>query len=360
MRNVASSAEQVPERLERARRIDRISVIVPMLNEAAHVEQFVADVAAQDFGGDVETIVADGASTDGSVALLENAAKEAGLDLTVLPNPARWVSPGLNACIGLATGDLIVRLDCHSRYPADYLRLCAEVAEESEALVVGGLIVPEGRTPTERAVAAAMDSPFGGVGWTRGTRGTSEQVRRDSDVLPYGAFLPEAFALAGLFDESLVRNQDDEFTLRIRRAGGRVLLDSRIRISYTPRGSLREVFRQYFQYGFWKVRVMRKHRQVVSARSLVPPAFVASLGVLAPAAAFFTAARVLLVFELAGYACGALVFGVRSLRARREPLRLLPRVLAVYPTFHLSYGLGVVWGLLRSGSSRPRPALSRS
>ena len=340
----SSSAERVPDGAKKGQKIERISVIAPMLNEAAHVEGFAGDLAAQDFTGPVEVLVADGGSTDGSIGLLETAAQRAGLSLTVLPNPARWVSQGLNLCIGAATGDLLVRLDCHSRYPADYLRLCAEAAQETDAVAVGGIVVPEGRTPTERAVSCAMDSPFGGIGWMRAT---GEAVRRDSDTVTYGAFRPEAFERAGLFDESLLRNQDDEFTLRVRRAGGRVLLDSRIKVAYTPRGSYRGVFRQYFDYGYWKVRVMRKHRQVLSGRSLVPPVFVTSLAVLAPAAIFVPLARVILGLELAVYLCGALFFGLRSVRERREPLALLPRVVAVYPMFHVGYGLGMLWGFLR-------------
>jgi glycosyltransferase involved in cell wall biosynthesis len=342
---VTSSAERVPGDARDARKIERLTVIAPMLNEAAHIEGFVADLAAQDFAGPVEVLVADGGSTDGSVELLERAAQAAGLEVTVLPNPARWVSQGLNTCIAAATGDLLVRLDCHSHYPADYLRLCAEAAEETDALAVGGIVVPEGRTPTERAVSCAMDSPFGGIGWMRET---AEAVRRDSDVVTYGAFRPEAFRRAGLFDESLKQNQDDEFTLRIRRAGGRVLLDSRIRVAYIPRGSYRGVFRQYFLYGFWKVPVMRKHKQVLSGRSLVPPVFVASLAVLVPATIFFPVGRLILGLELAAYLLGALVFGYRSVRARREPLGLLPRVVAVFPTFHVAYGAGLLWGLVRA------------
>jgi succinoglycan biosynthesis protein ExoA len=335
--------------VHREKKIERISIIAPMLDEAGHIERFAADIATQDFTGEVEVFVADGGSTDGSVELLQEAAARSALDLTVLPNPARWVSPGLNACIARASGDLIVRLDCHSRYPSDYLRLCARAAEESDALVIGGIIVPEGRTLMERAVASAMDSPFGGVGWRRDP---ANDVRRESDVLPYGAFRPEAFERAGVFDESFVRNQDDEFTLRIRRRGGRVLLDPTIRVYYTPRGSFRGVFRQYFEYGFWKVPVMRKHKQVVSGRSLAPPVFVTSLGILALIAVFIPAARAVLALALAAYFCGALVFGARSLRARHEPLGLLPRVLATYPTFHVAYGLGLLWGLLRIGGSR--------
>ena len=320
-----------------------------MLNEAEHVDSFLADIAAQDFRGETEVLVADGGSTDGSVEKLELAAQRTKLDLTVLPNPAGWVSQGLNLCIQRASGDLVVRLDCHSRYPSDYLRLCASAAEETDALAVGGVVVPHGRTPIERAVACAMDSPFGGIGWMWVS---DEVLRRESDTVTYGAFRPEAFRRAGMFDESLHRNQDDEMMLRIRRGGGRVILDPAIKVHYTPRGSYRGVFRQYFQYGLWKVPVMLKHRQVLSARSLAPIAFVGSLAVLAPAAALTPVAGVVLVTELAAYAAGGLVFGARSLRAHGEPLRLLPYVLAVYPTFHLAYGLGMLRGWLRAARRR--------
>jgi succinoglycan biosynthesis protein ExoA len=330
-----------------AARIDRISVIAPMWNEGRHIEQLVADIAAQDFAGEVELIVADGRSSDDSVELLEAAAERHGVELTVLDNPARWVSAGLNACIRAATGDLIVRIDCHSGYPPDYLSRCATVAEETGADNVGGVFVPRGETDVERAVGVAMDSPFGGIHWTRHGHGG----RHDVDTVPYGAFRPRAFELAGLFDESLVRNQDDEFNFRLRRAGGRIVLDPSIRIFYTPRGSFRRLFRQYFEYGLWKPAVMRKHGSVVSLRSLVPVAFLASLVVLALVAPFNHLALLLLEIEVEVYLIGALVFGILALRAKHERLRMLPPVLAAFVTFHVAYGLGMAAGWLRRGRS---------
>jgi succinoglycan biosynthesis protein ExoA len=324
--------------------IRRISVVAPMWNEARHIEQLVADLAAQDFDGEVELIVADGRSSDASVELLHAAAKRHDLDLRVLDNPARWVSAGLNACIREATGDLIVRIDCHSGYPPDYLRQCATVAKETGADNVGGIFVPRGGTHVERAVGTAMDSPFGGIHWTRHGAGG----RHDVDTVPYGAFRPRAFELAGLFDESLVRNQDDEFNFRLRRAGGRIVLDPSIRIFYTPRSSLRRLFRQYFEYGLWKPAVMRKHGSVVSVRSLAPILFLASLAGLALLAPFSRIALLLFVLELSVYLVGALVFGLLALRAKHESVRLLPRVLASFATFHLAYGIGMAAGLFRA------------
>ena len=325
-------------------RTRRISVVAPMLDEAAHVEGLVADLAAQDFDGDVEVLVADGGSRDGSPELLRRAADQAGLELTVFDNPRRIVATGLNECIRRSRGDLIVRVDCHSRYPADYLSRCASAADETGAWNVGGIYEAVGRTPNEAAVACALDSAFGGINWTRdAARGERVEV----DTVYLGAFRPIAFERAGMYSEDLVRNQDDELNLRIRRAGGSIVLDPAIRARYTPRGSFRSLARQYFQYGLWKTVVMAEHRQVLSARSLAPPAFVGSLAALTVASPFVPAARPLLAAETGVYAAAAVGFAVAALRRRREPLARLPRVAAVYPTLHLSYGLGMAAGLLR-------------
>jgi GT2 family glycosyltransferase len=336
--------------------IHRVSVIAAMSNEADNVETFVEDLAAQDFQGDTEFVVADGTSRDGSPALLRRAAESAGLDLRILENPGRCVSPGLNACIRAATGDLLVRMDCHSRYPPDYIRRCADAAEATGAWNVGGKVVPEGRTQIERAVACAMDSPFGGIGWTRLSR-SDRPV--EVDTVTFGAFRPEAFERAGLFDEALVRDQDDEFNLRLRRAGGRIVMDPRITVRYRPRGSLPALWTQYYEYGLWKTEVMRKHHRVASVRSLAPLSLVGSLGVLGVASSASATARALLGIELLAYAGGAVGFGIVGLRRRADPLSLLPVVIAAFPTIHLAYGMGMARGVLRRPAA-PRPATAPS
>lgn len=193
-----------------------------------------------------------------------------------------------------------------------------------------------------------MDSPFGGIHWTR----HGDSGRFDVDTVPYGAFRPRAFEIAGLFDESLVRNQDDEFNLRLRRAGGRIVLDPSIRIFYTPRGSFRRLFRQYFEYGLWKPAVMRKHGRVVSVRSLAPILFLVSLVGLAVLAVFNHLALVLLEVETSLYLLGAVVFGVIALRAKRERLRMLPRLVAAFVTFHVAYGIGMAAGWFRRSGDK--------
>jgi succinoglycan biosynthesis protein ExoA len=324
-----------------------LSIIVPMLNEADHVANLVEDLASQDFDGELEVLVADGGSTDGSPQLLLETARRAGIEVTLLENPRRIVSPGLNACIRRATGDLIVRLDCHARYPPDYLSSCVTGARESGAWLVGGQIVANGRTPTERAVACATDGPFGGAHWKPETA-----VPVDVDTVSLGIFRADAFARAGLFDEELVRDQDEELALRFRLHGGRVVYDPRIRLHYVPRGSFSSAFRQYYEYGYWKVPAMLKHRRVYSARSLAPVAFVTSLLGLGALAPWSRAARSLLATEVGVYAACAVVFGALSVRSRGESPRLLPTVAAVYPTVHLGFGLGFLRGCLAAVTRR--------
>jgi succinoglycan biosynthesis protein ExoA len=336
--------------------IERVSVVAPMYNEADHIEGVVGDIAAQDFVGELEFLVADGGSTDGSVERLRSAAERHGVSVRVLANPERWVSHALNTAVREATGDLVVRIDCHSRYPTDYVRRCAEVAVETGADNVGGVLVASGRTPTQRAAACAMSSPFGGIGWTR----HADDQRAEVDTVPFGAFRPDAFRRVGFFDESLLRNQDDEFNLRLRLAGGRIVRDPSITLEYTPRGSLGGLFHQYFQYGRWKVPVMLKHRRIVSLRSLAPAALVASFVALTALSVVTHHALAFLLAELAAYAAGALVFGARAIRARGERWRLLPLVVAVFPTIHLAYGFGMAAGCLRAvlGRAMLAPAAS--
>jgi succinoglycan biosynthesis protein ExoA len=324
--------------------IRTISVVAPVRNEGANVDHFVSDLAAQDFRGEVEVLVADGNSEDDSAERLRAAAWAAGLNLRIIDNPAGWVSNGLNACIRHARGDLIVRLDCHSRYPADYLRRCAELSEQTGAWNVGGRLVPTGTTPTERAVACAMDSPFGGIGWTR----VAADGPVTTDTVTFGAFRPEAFEHAGLFDETLIRNQDDEFNLRLRRAGGKIMLDPEITVMYRPRGSIARVWRQYYEYGLWKVPVMLKHRRVLTMRSMAPLAFVLATVLLFAATARFPLARRLLVLQWSLYGGAGVAFAARSVRDRGEPWGLVPRVFAAFPAFHLGHGSGQAVGWLRA------------
>ncbi len=319
--------------------IKRLSMIIPMRNEAERVDALMEQIAAQDWDGELEILIGDGRSEDDSVARVRAAGRRLDLGVTIVDNPLRVTAHALNACIAGATGDLIVRMDCHARFDTDYLRACVRASEETGADNVGGPTLVEGESTGERATACAMESPFGGIGWTR--RAPTGPV--EHDTVYCGAFLPSVFERVGLF-KAFGANEDDELNMRLRAAGGRIVLDPRIRIWYTPRAALGAVFRQYFRYGFWKPHVMMTHRRVFSLRSLVPGGFVVTLTTLAALAPFTPTAAALLVGVVALYAAAAAAFGTIAIRRRAESARLLPRVMATFPMFHLGFGIGSLAG----------------
>jgi succinoglycan biosynthesis protein ExoA len=322
----------------------RVSIVVPLRNEEQHVEALVAGIAGQDFSGPIEVLVADGASSDRSVERLEAAARRRGLPITIIENPERLIPQALNACVRRSHGEFVVRMDCRARFPRDYVRACVAAAKETGAWNVGGMILPKGRTRAERAAACAMESPFGGIGWTRHA-GSAERVQ--VDTVYCGTFPKDAFARIGWFDESLPWNEDEDFNLRLRQAGGHVVLDPSIRIPYIARASRRGILVQYYRIGRGKVDVMQKHQRVLSARSIAPLALVTSLMALAVGSARLRGARWLLGVELSLYAGSALGFAAASLGKRREQWSLLPGVATTFPAMHVAWGVGMAHGCLR-------------
>lgn len=202
--------------------------------------------------------------------------------LRLISNPGRITPTGLNAAIRGAQGDIIIRMDAHTEYAADYVRQCVEVLETTGADNVGGPAQTKAETYMEKVVAAAYHSPFS-VG---GARFHNVNYEGWVDTVTYGCWRRETFERFGYFDEELVRNQDDEHNLRILRGGGKIYQSPKIQSWYRPRGSLTALFKQYMQYGYWKVRVIQKHKLPASWRHLVPGAFVLSLGLLFLLAAF--------------------------------------------------------------------------
>jgi succinoglycan biosynthesis protein ExoA len=318
----------------------RVSVIIPCRMEEGCIEACVRSIFDQDPpAGGFEVIVADGMSTDGTRSILDRLAKEDDR-LRVIDNPGRIVSSGLNAAIAVARGKVIVRMDAHTVYARDYVRQCLAVLEETGADNVGGPCVAEGVGLMGRAIAAAYQSPFS-VG---GARGHDLGYEGPLDTVFLGCWRREAFARFGLFDEELVRNQDDEFNLRLIRSGGKIWQSPRIRCSYRTRGSLSDLFRQYGQYGYWKVRVIQKHHLLVSIRHVVPGGFLLSLFFLLIASWWWTLALWGLIGTLSLY--GAAVLSVSIMTARKSGWNVLPMLPLVFATYHISYGLGFIEGSL--------------
>lgn len=320
-----------------------ISVIAPCLNEAGHIESFVREVFRQrlrDSDG-LELLVADGGSTDGTLAKLD-ALSIAYPQLQVLQNPERITSCALNRGIRASTGQVIVRMDIHTTYADDYIAECLAALEETGADNVGGPWVAKvGGGRIGEAVALAF-----ACRWvTGGGKAHDPSHEGPVDTVYLGCWRREAFQRFGLFDEGLVRAQDSEFNFRTLLMGGKIRQTPRIRSWYQPRRSVTQLFRQYGQYGYWKVATLKKHGQPASLRQLVPGAFVFALLALLVASLFAPAwvwAPLLLfgTYLLAGIASAAHVC------RRHARWDLLPYLPPVFGAYHFGFGCGYLRGVL--------------
>jgi succinoglycan biosynthesis protein ExoA len=243
-----------------------VSIVIPCRNEKNHIEACIQSILSQDMPpGSFEIIVADGMSEDGTRKLLTRLAGEDPY-LRVIDNPGRIVATGLNAAIHAGKGSIILRMDAHTEYAPDYIRQCLEVLQETGADNVGGPWMAKGDSYVSQVIAAAFHSSFA----AGGARAHNLEYEGRVDTVYLGCWPRKIFDRIGGFDEELVRNQDDEFNLRLTRAGGIIWQSPRIRSWYRPRASLRALFRQYKQYDYWKVRVIQKHKIPGSVRHLVP------------------------------------------------------------------------------------------
>lgn len=317
-----------------------LTVIVPCRNEADAIDEFLDCVLDQEgVPGEYEVIIADGSSDDGTLGRLQERARREPR-LSLIENPERFVSSGLNRAIVSAKGETIVRMDVHTVYARDYLASCLRVLESTGAANVGGAARTRSGTTFQAANAAAFHSWFS-VG---GARFHDVDYTGEVDTVPFGCWRRKSLLAVGLYDESLVRNQDDELNLRLTKSGGRIWQDASIRLWYSPRDSLKGLFRQYFQYGYWKVVVLRKHRMPAAWRHLVPiAAILTGLGLAVAGFVLPFAWWTLGVLSLAYLALLLLASLQATVRARR--LSLFPLFPGIFLTYHLSYGMGFALGL---------------
>jgi succinoglycan biosynthesis protein ExoA len=349
-----------------------VTVIMPIRNEARYITRSLAAVLAQEYPPErLEVLIVDGMSDDETrdtitgirerhAANSPTPAVDGGSDARALPLPSpnvrildnrdHFVSFALNIGLRHASGSIITLVGGHCEIAPDYLRRCVNALEQTGADCVGGVMTTVGETLTAQAIALAQSSRFG-VGSVAFRTGKSRPGYVDTVV--FGSYRREVFDRLGGFDEELVRNQDDEFNYRLAHAGGRIWLDGRITSRYHSRASLSRLGSQYFQYGYWKVRVMLKHPRQMRPRQFAPALLVAAVSSGAIASLFSSLMAESWLLLLALYATAALAFS--SVAGAKHGWKKMPLVGIACVVLHFSYGLGFLRGLVQlTRPSKPK------
>jgi glycosyltransferase involved in cell wall biosynthesis len=335
-----------------------VSVVVPCRNEIRHIRAFLESAIRQELGQiDMEVLIADGMSDDGTRQVLGEFEKTVA-HLRVIENPEKIASTGLNRAIREAEGEIIIRMDAHTQYASNYVRSCVEVLNETNADNVGGPALTRADGYIAQAIAYAFHTPFA----SGGAKFRDPRYEGPVDTVTYGCWRKSTLQRIGMFDETQVRSQDDELNRRLVASGGKVWQSPKIVSWYRPRTTLKALSWQYFQYGFWKVAVIRKHRRLASWRNLVPGSclFAGIVLLLCAAAANLGGLvwwrNIFLAdwFVLAGLyfiASFASAFSV----AKRKGWSFLPSLPIVFATYHLSYAVGFLLALLYRPATRDLP-----
>jgi glycosyltransferase involved in cell wall biosynthesis len=329
-----------------------VSVIVPIRNEERYIEDCLQSLLRQTYpSASYEIIVLDGRSSDGSREMVDGLCRELP-HLYCIENPAGTAPAAINIGIRHAKGDIIIRADGHNVYPDDYIENCVKYLDHSGADNVGGslLTVPADNTLGARLVAAMLSNPFG-VGDSRFRIGAKEGF---VETVPFGAFRREVFDRVGMYNEKLVRNQDNELNARIRRAGGKIYQTPALQTTYHPVGGFLQLLKQTYRNSQWHIFSVRENAKSMGLRHFAPALFVVICAVLIGGSPFSLVSAILLASLLAGYLLTGWYFAFCKSKSYGLDLRLLLPFACF--CFHVSYGLGTLAGcryLLTPPSAKP-------
>lgn len=318
-----------------------VSVIMPVRNEALFIRRSLGALLGQTYPKRLmEVIVADGMSTDATRKTIIEIAASSEIPIVIVDNPKLIAPTGLNCALEKASGDIVIRVDGHCEVDSRFVENCVAILQSGTADGVGGPIETVGDSRRAKAIALAMSSTFGVGGAAFRTINDREMY---TDTVAFPGYTKEILLKAGAFNEELVRNQDDEYNYRIRKLGGRILLSPNIRSRYYSRSSFRSLIRQYFEYGYWKVRILQLHPGQMSFRQFVPFTFVVTL-ILLTLLSFFSVLGRWVLLGLAG--SYLLANFAASLYTARSKIDAIPLLSLSYLLLHFSYGFGSLVGLI--------------
>jgi glycosyltransferase involved in cell wall biosynthesis len=323
-----------------------VSIILPVRNEILTIEKTIEGILSQDYPKSrMEILIADGNSDDGTNNIIKEYAKKEPL-IKYIFNKNRIVPTSLNLAIKASKGEIIVRMDAHNFYPDNYISTLVRYLTEYDAGNTGCVIktIPSSDNNVSKAVATGLSSPFG-VGNSLFRTGVKKPVY--VDTVPYGCFKKEVFKKIGLFDEDLVRNQDDEFNARMIKNGYKILLVPDVEVSYIARDNLKKLSKMLYQYGLFKPLVNIKLGSIPTLRQLIPLFFVLYV-VIGGILSVLLSGRMLTLY-LAGllfYLFVDMFFSLKHSLDNKDPL-LTPFLFVTFPVMHFSYGLGYLRGIWR-------------
>ncbi|WP_125152719.1 glycosyltransferase family 2 protein [Clostridium rectalis] len=320
--------------------ITTVSVVIPCKNEVGYIKECLDSFINQSYPKELyEILVCDGFSTDGTQEIVkkyENNYK----NIKLVLNEGITAPKGMNLGIRKSKADVIIIFGAHAYADKNFIKNNVELLMRDSSIgCVGGPIETLNSSSKGKSIALAMSSPFG-VG-----NALFRYAKKETfvDTVAFGAYRRSVLDKIGYFDEELVRNQDDEINYRVVKSGYKILLSPNIKSYYYSRDSLKKLWRQYYQYGFWKVKVMQKHGKTASIRHLVPMAFVLTniLGLLL--GLFFKPILILWGIEVLTYVLGDLIFSLKVSKKEKGVLKYIP---IIFPILHISYGIGFLQGLL--------------
>ncbi|MCY6483575.1 glycosyltransferase family 2 protein [Clostridium aestuarii] len=316
-----------------------VSVVIPCRNEEKYIGECLEAFMKQTYPKELfEVLVCDGFSDDKTRDIVKKYGKKYN-NIKLIDNKGLSAPKGMNAGIKYSKADIIIIFGAHAYPDKDFIKNNVEVLQNNEIGCAGGPIKTISENDVGRAIALAMSSPFG-VGNALFRYAKKEMY---VDTVAFGAYKRSVFGSIGYFDEELVRNQDDELNYRVCKEGYKILLSPKIKSTYYSRGSLKKLWKQYYQYGFWKVRVMQKHGKTASIRHLVPMSFVITntLGIIL--GIFFKPILILWLIEIIMYLALDTMASIKLVKNKFKLIRYIP---FIFPILHISYGLGFINGLM--------------
>lgn len=323
-----------------------ISIVIPCRNEEKFISQCLDSIIANKYPKEeLEVLVVDGMSEDGTREIVERYAKQYPF-IRLLDNAKKITPVALNIGIKHARGEVIMRMDAHATYENDYISKCVMYLDEYEADNVGGIMItiPRDNTFIGKIIVRALSHRFG-VGGSAFRTGAEEP--KLVDTVFGGCYKREVFDKVGLFNEDLASTQDMEFNLRLKRAGGKILLHPEIVSYYYARSDFKSFCKNNFRNGVWAIYPLKfVEHMPVSWRHLVPLAFVSSLIGSAALSVFSQIFLWLLLFILGSYALTNVYFSIK-VTTKEKDFRYLFVIPLMFASLHIGYGFGSLLGLLR-------------